>query len=70
MVIDDNRSTGVKMFSYTNWTPEQYKAFKIAYGFALNTKKKSFVFENQEFLTGFAKYVIEYFDTIPKFSAK
>jgi hypothetical protein len=40
--------------------------FKELYKSALNDNLESFIFEGQEVLTSYAKYVIEYFNIIIK----
>jgi hypothetical protein len=40
--------------------------FKELYNSALNDNLESFIFEGQEVLTSYAKYVIEYFNIIIK----
>lgn len=42
---------------------ENYPAFKKAYQKALKEGKDQFVFEGQDVLTAYAKYVCEYMDT-------
>lgn len=36
--------------------------FKAAYSLARTKEKKTFIFEGKEFVTDYAKYVIEYID--------
>ncbi len=45
-------------FNKTNFT-----LFKKAYKIALKEDKETFIFEGKEFLTNYAKYVIEYLET-------
>lgn len=47
-------------------TKENIKAFKAAYNKAVKAELEVFIFEGQEVLTAYAKYVIEYFDTLTK----
>ena len=42
------------------FTPQLYKELKSAYKKAVETKKEQFVFNGHEFLTNYAKYVLEY----------
>ena len=44
------------------WTIKQFLAFKKAYSVALNQDYDSFFFEDNEFLTSYAKYLIEYLE--------
>ena len=44
------------------WTMKQFLAFKKAYSVALNQQSDSFFFEGNEFLTSYAKYLIEYLE--------
>ena len=39
---------------------ESYKNFKTDYNSAVENNKEMFVFEGNEFLTSYAKYVVEY----------
>lgn len=42
-------------------TEKNYKRFKAFYDEAVQDGKKSFIFEGDEILTSYAKYVVEYF---------
>lgn len=42
------------------FTKEKFDRFLIAYKRAVDQKKDSFLFDGQEYLTSYAKYVIEY----------
>jgi len=42
------------------------KEFKDAYNQAVKDDKKQFTFKGMEFLTGYAKYLIEYITTVRK----
>ena len=48
------------------FTPYKLKAFKVAYNLALNKHLEMFTFENHSFLVGYAKYLIEYLDSVFK----
>jgi hypothetical protein len=50
------------------FTPALFKKLKSAYNKAVKENKDSFVFEGDEWLTSYAKYVIEYLT--PKFKNK
>jgi hypothetical protein len=45
---------------FITWTPEKFTAFDKAYKKALKDGKEQFVFEDRDFVTGYAKYLIEY----------
>ena len=45
-----------------DWTLPMLRRFKKAYGRAVADKKDSFVFDGNEFVTDYAKYLIEYLD--------
>lgn len=45
------------------WTPAMLKRFKVAYKKACENKQDTFVFNNNEFVTSYAKYLIEYLET-------
>lgn len=47
-------------------TLENIERFKQEYRLAQNQKKEVFVFEGSEVLVSYAKYVIEYFDSLFK----
>jgi hypothetical protein len=53
------QSTATKNASVT---PQNYAKFKKMYNQALKAEKTSFVFEGQEVLVAYAKYLIEYLD--------
>lgn len=42
------------------FTPDKYKRLKIAYQKAVDANKKSFVFDANEYVTSYAKYLLEY----------
>lgn len=50
------------------FTPEKLKEFKRLYLLMKEDGKESFFFEEREYVTDYAKYVIEYLETklIPK----
>ena len=56
------------MMNYISWTKPMLKAFKIAYDKAIKEKLESFYFENNEYFTSYAKYIIEYLE--PQFLNK
>ncbi len=43
-----------------NWTPVKFKKLRTAYDKALNNNVKIFTFEGHEFVTAYAKYLIEH----------
>jgi hypothetical protein len=45
-----------------NITMDNIKQFKMEYIVAQRTKKKTFVFDGEEYTTKFAKYLIDYFE--------
>jgi hypothetical protein len=47
------------------WTKDKLKRFKKVYSKAVAENEESFFFEGNEFVTGYAKYLIEYLS--PKF---
>lgn len=46
------------------WTPEMLARFKRAYAKALKDKTGAFDFEDHNFLPDYAKYLIEYLDSV------
>jgi len=46
--------------STIQFTPQLYKELKSAYKKAVETKEEQFIFNGHEFLTNYAKYVLEY----------
>ena len=50
------------MKTYIHCTKEMFIKFKKAYQSALNKSHDSFFFEGNEFLTSYAKYLIEYLE--------
>lgn len=46
--------------------PEKMKRLEKAYEKAVSDGDKSFIFEGDEFVTGYAKYVIEYLHMVFK----
>lgn len=53
------------MTNTISFDKRKFKLFKKAYAHARELKRGSFVFDDNEFLTDYAKYVIEYLE--PKF---
>lgn len=47
-----------------NWTPVKLIRFQKAYREARETNRDSFVFEGNEFVTLYAKYLIEYLESV------
>jgi len=45
-----------------SFTEENFKDFKARYKKAVEKKEESFVFLGNEYVTGFAKYLIEYIE--------
>ena len=43
-----------------NWTRPMFARFKIAHKKAVDEKKESFMFDGNEVVTSYAKYLIEY----------
>ena len=46
-----------------SWTPEMLERFKAEYDRAVENNISQFVFEGNNFVTGYAKYLIEYLTT-------
>lgn len=46
-----------------SFSPNDFKQFKKIYGDAIKTGKESFIFKGDEYLTAYAKYLIEYLNT-------
>lgn len=44
------------------FTPEKAEQLRKAYNKAVEEKKDSFVFQGDEFVTSYAKYLLEYLD--------
>jgi hypothetical protein len=42
------------------WTRPMFERFKIAHKKAVDEKRESFMFDGNEFITNYAKYLIEY----------
>jgi hypothetical protein len=42
------------------WDEEKYRAFQRRYDEAINKNEEMFVFQDREYITLFAKYVLEY----------
>jgi hypothetical protein len=51
------------MSNTVSFTPESFKKFKLKYKSAVENNQEMFVFEGNDFLTSYAKYVIEYIKT-------
>lgn len=47
---------------HTTWTLKQFLDFKKEYEFTVKAEHVSFWFEHDEFLTAYAKYLIEYLE--------
>ena len=45
------------------FTAEKVKALRRAYVHAVDTNQKQFTFEGNEYVTGYAKYLLEYLKT-------
>lgn len=52
-----NRDVKTVEFTYP-----KYKKFKQLYQQAIDSHKRSFIFEGDEWLTGYARYVIQYLE--------
>jgi len=50
------------MTTAISWTAPMLARFKRAYSKALNAKAGSFTFDGNEFVVGYAKYLIEYLE--------
>jgi len=48
------------------WTLPMLKRFKVAYQEAAAAKADTFMFDGNEFVVGYAKYLIEYLETQTK----
>jgi hypothetical protein len=48
------------------FTPEKLTAYRAAYQKAVDEGAEEFMFEDHEWLTSYAKYMIEYLDTVPE----
>lgn len=48
--------------SMVTFTPEKLDLFKKAFVKAVGGEQDQFTFEGREYVTGYAKYVIEYLD--------
>jgi hypothetical protein len=46
------------------WTQPMRARFKLAYRQAVNTKAETFLFDGNEFVVGYAKYLIQYLDKL------
>ena len=53
----------MKKLKQINWTPDMLGRFKIIYDSAVSGKHNSFVFEGNEFVTPYAKYLIEFLES-------
>lgn len=51
-----NRETSI------NWTPDMLSRFKRAYGMAVRTNQTEFEFDGNQFVSSYAKYLIEYLE--------
>jgi dihydrofolate reductase len=51
------------MSNTVSFSQEDFKNFKTEYNSAIENEKQMFVFGGNEFLTSYAKYVIEYLKT-------
>ncbi len=49
------------------FNPEKCKALKREYSKAVKDKKESFIFEGNEYVTSYAKYLLEFLKTKFKF---
>jgi hypothetical protein len=45
-----------------SFTKQQFKVFKQSFKVALQKNKDSFIFEGNEFMTSYAKYLIEHLE--------
>lgn len=48
------------------FTPEKLTAYRAAYQKAVDEGAEEFMFEDHEWLTSYAKYMIEYLETVPE----
>jgi hypothetical protein len=51
------------MSTTISFNKESFKNFKKEYNSSVENNKEMFVFEGNEFLTSYAKYVVEYLTT-------
>jgi len=51
------------MSNTISFTTESFKNFKTDYNSAVKNNQEMFVFDGNDFLTSYAKYVIEYLKT-------
>lgn len=54
------------MVKQVEFNKEQYKALEKRYIEALKNKEEQFVFEGNEYLTSYAKYLLQYLETMFK----
>lgn len=47
-----------------NWTPAMLRRMKTAYKAAVEGGRDTFVFDGNEFVTSYAKYLIQYLDSL------
>lgn len=45
------------------WTPEMRDRFRVAYKAAVKAGVETFTFDGNEFVVGYAKYLLEYLDS-------
>jgi len=48
------------------WTLDSLNEFKIKFNTAVENKEESFIFKENEFLTAYAEYLIEFLETTLK----
>tara|TARA_R100001244_G_scaffold128655_1_gene99665 strand:+ start:411 stop:626 length:216 start_codon:yes stop_codon:yes gene_type:complete len=48
------------------FTQDRLAAYRVAYQKAVDEGAEAFMFEDHEWLTSFAKYMIEFLETIPE----
>lgn len=49
---------------HLKWDQRQFHTFKTRYKQAVKQNLTSFIFEHDEFLTAYAKYLIEYLESL------
>ena len=48
------------------FTPDKLAAYRVAYQKAVDEGAEDFMFEDHEWLTRYAKYMIEFLETVPE----
>jgi hypothetical protein len=53
-----------------DWTPQRFADFKRNLAFAVTDRQESFVIEGNLYLVKYAKYLVEFLETLPQFKVK